>query len=294
MSIESLYEKIKRNLSAEYLKELSIRIIDAYRSRNLKTLTAYALHVMPESVDEHTPPNRVFLRLIGHFHPDRLAAIRKEVADAYASGDKKVLAFYAKLAEAKDVVESSHHASREPVDLREEYDYGTEDFGYDIGDQYEEEVESDYEEAETEFDFIRAVKAEHLGNLDVELTPADLSYLEGELVLAGYELSDLDGLEYCTNLTSLDLSKNQIDNIYEVQFLTHLHELFLARNHISSLTPLADLAELEILDLADNDIEDPSPLLSMAGLRFVNLQGNPLEETETLRLLEERSIAVIF
>jgi hypothetical protein len=297
MNAEDLYRTITNNLNGDYLKDLSVQIIDAYRSKNYRVLSAYGRHIMPELTQDKTPPNRLFFMLIKHFHPDRLEAIRRAVDEAYRSGDEKTLGFYANVSRARTEVRPQRRVEHEKRD--ETYGYGAEDFGFDFDPGYrqpEEDVDPEdiFDEREEEFDFLSALKAEHLGNLDMEITPADLAYLEGELVLAGYELQELDGLEYCVNITSLDLSDNEITNIYEVQALVHLREIFLANNHVSDLSPLGELAELEILDVSFNDVDDLSPLLSLGNLKFVNLQGNPLEETETIHRLEERSVVVIY
>ncbi len=299
MSIEEMYAELKRTVTADHLKDLTVQLIDAYKARNTRTLERYAQHAFGPQPSGERPANELFFRLIKHFHPDRLNSILRDVDEAFRRRDQERLQFFQNLMNVRKHVRP-HRERVERPDVPEEYAFGREDFGYDTT-AYSEGVFSDaeddeefYNERETEFDFISAVKAEHLGNLDIEITAADLQYLEGELILAGYELTDLDGLEQCVNITVLDLSDNRIDNIYEVQFLHHLQELFVAHNHITDIDILRELRSLEILDLSSNEVENISVLLDLEALKFVNLSGNPILDTATIRELERRSVVVLF
>ncbi len=71
------------------------------------------------------------------------------------------------------------------------------------------------------------------------------------------EITDLSGLEHCTNLT----------------------ELYLGFNQISDISPLTTLTNLRMLDLVGNQISDISPLVENSGLSsgdFIYLTDNPL------------------
>ena len=70
------------------------------------------------------------------------------------------------------------------------------------------------------------------------------SELEGLTSLEAPErgITDLSGLEYCTNLTDLNLWDNRIRDISPLASLTNLTELWLYDNQISDISPLIDLA----------------------------------------------------
>ena len=117
-------------------------------------------------------------------------------------------------------------------------------------------------------------------------------------------IEDLSGLQYATNLTTLDLSGNHIADISQLAALTKLTTLELSENDISDLRPLGGLANLDYLDLSDNqysvvdpsaglqigplasltslttlwlsyaDVVDLSPLSGMTNLRELNLESN--------------------
>jgi len=67
--------------------------------------------------------------------------------------------------------------------------------------------------------------------------PSDLKGLT-PFSASGRNISDLTGLEHCTNLTNLDLSYNQIGNISPVGNLTNLAYLQFDLNQIGNISPL--------------------------------------------------------
>lgn len=82
----------------------------------------------------------------------------------------------------------------------------------------------------------------------------------------GLGITSLDGLEFCTNLTSLDLRGNSIKSIEALTNLSNLVTLDLSNNQITRIDALAGLFLLRNVDLAgeDNDIRDFSPLSANA------------------------------
>ena len=143
-----------------------------------------------------------------------------------------------------------------------------------------------------------------LGKLaDEETTPEELV---GLIVLdAGASgITDLSGLEYCTNLTEVSLwenqisdisplenvtsltvvslSDNQISDISTLSNLTNLNELYLGFNQISDISPLSNITSLTRLYLNENQISDISQLASLTSLTFLNLSGNQISDLSPL------------
>ena len=144
---------------------------------------------------------------------------------------------------------------------------------------------------------------------------ATLTRLRG----VSHGIDSLSGLEFATNLTSLNLGLNRIADISPLADLTKLTELDLEGNAIADPTPLAgltdlvrlflqgnlisdvswlgSLASLAELDLGGNDIVDIAPLATLANLEWLNLRSNPLDaqSVEThIADLRERGIVVLF
>lgn len=107
------------------------------------------------------------------------------------------------------------------------------------------------------------------------ITDVDLASLTA-FSPGGREISNLEGLEYCINLQTLNLSNNYINNISSLSGLVKLRELYLTYNHITNVSPLSALSDLEVLYLNSNQIEDIVSLLNLTRLRVLELRGNQI------------------
>ncbi len=300
--IDLLYNEVKQQLSEIRLKELAGAVLDVYKAGNLSKMRMYADALFKSENHSDVPLNKIFVKLIKTIHPDRFTAHLNTVEHAYAQQDRELLSFYSTMLKMETAVRQSFE-QRFAYDFTEEYRYGEEDFGYDTweysGGGSDEDEESGFESGgrssagEYEFDFIRAVKAEYLGNLSYTLNPADLAGLEGELNVAGYGIIDTEGLQFCRNITRLDLSRNHISNLYDIQGLVYLNELLLSENRIEHIEYIRDLENIEIIDLSFNEIENIDALLALDRLQFADLRGNPIQSLETLRELSRRGVVII-
>ncbi len=296
MDKEKLYINVKSKCTPALLKELSMKIIDAYKSGNRALLARIAGSIFPDRNPAIEKANRLFFTLIKHFHPDRYASIMKDVESAYANNDAESLEFFDKLFSASPF---AVERSGKPVawETEEEYAYDESDLGeaheYDYSEIHDTEPDETDSETDAEFDFYSAVRSAMYGNLDFDVDPADLEFLAGELDLSDYSLRDLDGLQYCTRISVLNLSNNRIANVYALDGLSELRELYLADNEINDIDCLRGLSSLETLDVSGNDIEDVSVLLDLEHLLFVDLRGNPVKDRDSIAELEERGVVVI-
>ncbi|MFC1981254.1 leucine-rich repeat domain-containing protein [Chloroflexota bacterium] len=108
------------------------------------------------------------------------------------------------------------------------------------------------------------------------------SDLDGLTSLKTKGITDLTGLEYCSNLTELDLAWNKISNISPLSNLTDLTYLGLGGNEISDISPLSNLTDLTYLSLAWNEISDISPLANLTKLTELHLEGNQIADASPL------------
>ena len=123
--------------------------------------------------------------------------------------------------------------------------------------------------------------------------PADISLTQAYVQehLTGLNVSDkgivnLTGLEHATDLQSLGLVRNKIQDLSPLSGLTGLGYLNLGDNQISDLRPLAALTRLEFLHLWRNQIKDISPLAGLVNLKNLNLSGNQIADISALAGLE--------
>jgi len=300
--IDILYTEIKQKLTEVRLKELAGAVLDIYKTGNLPKMRMYADTLFQGENHGDVPLNKIFVKLIKTIHPDRFAAHLNTVEHAYAQQDSELLSFYSTMLKMETAVRQTYE-QRFAYDFTEEYRFGEEDFGYDTWEYSDSGSDEDEESGvesggrrsarEYEFDFIRAVKAEYLGNMDYTLSPADLAAMEGELSIAGYGITDTEGLQFCRSITRMDLSHNRISNLYDIQGLIYLSELLLSDNQIEHIEYLRDLENLEIIDLSFNEIENIDVLLVLDRLQFADLRGNPLQSVETIRELSRRGVVII-
>ena len=126
---------------------------------------------------------------------------------------------------------------------------------------------------------------EALGEPEGELTCEDLASLEALDTTRDANIRDLEGLQFAVNLTTLDLSQNEIGDLTPLKNLTSLTTLNLASNGLDDLTdfrPLENLSNLTTLDLAANNLTDLSGLENLSGLTFLNLSVNNLTDISAL------------
>jgi hypothetical protein len=101
------------------------------------------------------------------------------------------------------------------------------------------------------------------------LTAADLAKVT-ELDARNYGIRSLSGIEYCKNLSWLDLDTNQISNLKPLEqlgrpespFDSTLVYLNLDNNEITDITPLSGLLNLKELSLFDNQVADIGALVT--------------------------------
>jgi internalin A len=111
--------------------------------------------------------------------------------------------------------------------------------------------------------------------------PEDLQELN---VLAAMDMgiSDLSGLEYCTNLSILYIGNNEITDVSPLSELCNLGGLYLMGNQVSDFTPLLSLTNLSELDLSFNQITDISSLSEASFTNLYSLGLNGSEETNQI------------
>lgn len=103
-----------------------------------------------------------------------------------------------------------------------------------------------------------------------------------KLVGEDSNISDLTGIEHCTNLDTLKLMNNQITDISALSVLTKLLYLDLDNNQITNLSTLGSLTNLTKLWLGDNQIVDISTLSSLTMLQTLHVDFNKITNISAL------------
>lgn len=106
------------------------------------------------------------------------------------------------------------------------------------------------------------------------------------LEAAGKGIENLAGLEGCTNLSLIKLSKNKITDLGPLKDLKNLQSLDVSGNQIEDLGPLAGLTGLQYLAASDNKITNLEALSKLEALSALELDGNQIEALGPLRPLK--------
>ena len=116
-------------------------------------------------------------------------------------------------------------------------------------------------------------------------TPTDM--LELTNLLVNYKgITDITGLEYATNVTSLNLASNIITDISAISGLTNLTRLYLYDNSISDISAISELVNLTGIDISLNNITDISAISGLTGLIWLDLKVNNINDISAISELE--------
>jgi len=96
------------------------------------------------------------------------------------------------------------------------------------------------------------------------------------------QVHSLEGLQHLTNLETLNLSGNAVQELSPLSGLLRLQKLDLSRNRITDVKPLSGAVALGRLTLSDNRISDPRPLQSLPRLTMLNIAGNRITDVSRL------------
>ena len=117
------------------------------------------------------------------------------------------------------------------------------------------------------------------------ITPAEMAGLTTLILHARWGITDLSGIEYCTNLTWLRVAGPQLSDISPLASLTNLTGLTVRQSQLGDISPLASLTNLVELHLTGNQLSDISPLASLTNLTWLRISFNQLSDISPLASL---------
>jgi Leucine-rich repeat (LRR) protein len=149
----------------------------------------------------------------------------------------------------------------------------------------------DYEKGEV-------LKSQNEGDLNIiNILPPDFSALKklNKLVCGGmhdneWAITDISHLKSLRNLTTLNLSHNQIKDFSALKDLGNLTILDFKNNKITDISALKDLSNLTILNLGNNQITDIPSLIELRELIKLNLSHNQIKDFSSLKDLGNLTI----
>lgn len=118
-------------------------------------------------------------------------------------------------------------------------------------------------------------------------TPSDMLGLTSLVYFGGWaseepQITDLTGLQYATNLQSLNIQRNSITSLAALSGLSELRTLILQWNQISNLYPLSSMIQLETIDLEANPVTNLYPLSGLSNLSWLSLHRTEVSDISPL------------
>lgn len=301
MIAEDIYSRFKSAYTEENLTKITSGLINLYKNRQYDSILAIAgsiKHIIPI---EENRVNKIFSKLIMLYHPDKLNFYLQEIEKLQKAGNSEELFRFSHiliiLNKEEDVFAAPLLDLDDLLPDGQRWGYDEEDLVYftdlETSELFDgEEPEYEAHHMENQRDFFSALKRKEYGNLDIDLFYYHLEEMDGALNLADYEIEDLNGVEFCRNITALDLSDNNITDLSKLHSLKQLTELYLANNFIDDVAVLFKLGKLKIVDLSCNQIEDIRQLYHLDNLEYLNISGNDVPEDQ-IRELTENGVVVI-
>ena len=96
------------------------------------------------------------------------------------------------------------------------------------------------------------------------------------------EVSNLEALRHCANLTILSLQGTQVSDLSPLSRLGRLETLSVNGTRVLDLSALAGMGNLRRLYVGGTRVTDVSPLVTMTGLKYISLAYSPVSDIQAL------------
>jgi gliding motility-associated-like protein len=109
-----------------------------------------------------------------------------------------------------------------------------------------------------------------------ELNTNAAANFTGELNCSDYGATNVDGLQFFTNVKRISLTKNKLSSLEEISGLTQLEDLSVNDNEITQLPDLSNFNNLKAINAHNNYLSQPPTLPEHSQLFHLNLSQNYL------------------
>ena len=298
---EKIFDQLNEAYTIENLNRITAIIVEAYRNKQFSKIENLVQKLSGVCRFPDSKINKYFSRLILLYHPDKLNHYRNQLNGYQKSPTNNVLKEMSHILITLEEIDKKTDSDIVEANIMDGFEV---EFGFDEEDIDEIESWNEYEldggishsEAQTEAyprDFITLLKIKEFGHTDAVISVIELESLDGILELSGIFMDNLNGIEYCINLKSPDLSDNRITDITKLGYLHSLEEIDLSGNEIDEIEILSNLNNLKSLDLAFNNVKNISSLSDHPGLKYINLVGNPVPDDQ-IEKLKSAGLMIIF
>lgn len=289
-----MYQQLKEAYTEINLNKISRNLIRLYTEKQYDRLKQIAGMIADWVTIKIGEDNHGFSKLIMLYHPDRIQYYHNELENYLISKNISRLQRLEHILVMQDIEEISIILDNyEDIDYTVEYEWDADisGFSYFSDTSSPKHPERKTKVSKNQYSFYDAVRIRNYGNTTTEIPSW---YFEDwdEIELNESEIIDLDGIEYCINAVTIDLSGNSITDISPLFGLTSIEELNLSDNKIGYIDALSNLLKLKSIDLSNNQIDDISPLFDLPEIEFCDISGNKVPPAQVLEL-EELGISVM-
>ncbi|CAL6065611.1 Leucine_rich repeats-containing protein [Hexamita inflata] len=149
-------------------------------------------------------------------------------------------------------------------------------------------LEISFDNNVTSFGFVdqfklNSFKITNCPNLTLERAPKLLQYL----TINECGLQRTEGIQNATQLTSLNLQNNLINDLKDLDKLTLLQNLDISNNQLFDITNVGKLMKLQTLNLQNNKLMICKPLEALKLLTNLQIDGNMLQDLIYVKKLEK-------
>jgi len=288
-----LHQKLKEAYTEANLNKISRNLIRLYTEKQYDQLKKIAGMITEWVTIEIGEDKKGFSKLIMLYHPDRIQYYHNELEHYLTSKNHTRLLRLEHILVIQDIEEISMILDNyEDIDYSVEYEWDADTTGFSY---FSDSAPPKYSTRKTKvsksnYSFYEAVKIRNYGNTTTEIPTW---YFEDwdEIELTESEIDDLDGIEYCINAVTVDLSLNSITDISPLFGLSSIEDLNLSDNKIGYIDALSNLLKLKTVNLSNNQIDDISPLYDLPELETCDISGNKVPITQ-IHELEELGVTV--
>lgn len=288
MTLKELHNRLIDAYSVNNLNSISLTLINLFKNKDYQALQRIG-ELINDTADVNVGKNgKGFSRLMMLYHPDRAVYHLTEINRLAAENDYDGLLKYAhilKLDRIGDLAASMN--SYDDMDYSPVYDWDLSDLEeegfriFDVNSPDESIFSGGAMQGRT---FLEAVLTEFGDDADPDYAMAWLgNYDDFDLSSSG--INDLDGVQFCINARTLDVSDNMISDLLPLSDLKDLEELNISYNNIGYIDDITGLKKLRSIMLSNNCIEDISPLLELEKLEYADVSGNRIDEDQIDELI---------
>ena len=288
-----LYQQLNDAYTEANLNKISRNLIRLYTEKQYDQLKKIAAMIADWVTINIGEDKHGFSKLILLYHPDRIQYYHNELENYLTSKNRSRLQRLEHILVIQNIEEIAIVLDNyEDIDYTVEYEWDADSTGFSYFSDTSSPRHSERRTkvSRSNYSFYDAVRIRNYGNTTTEIPSW---YFEDwdEIELMESQIDDLDGIEYCINAVTVDLSANSITDISPLFGLTSIEELNLSDNKIGYIDVLSNLLKLKSVDLSNNQIDDISPLFDLPELEFCDISGNKVPTAQVLEL-EELGISV--